>query len=338
MATVELTEIGGETSSRYAVARTHSLETMGTVDGPGIRLVVFLQGCPMRCAYCHNPDTWEVNAGERLTVEQVAERFEANRAFYKNGGITVTGGEPLLQPEFTGQLFAVMHGKDPVAGGAAASDAGAAAADAAAATDAAAPAAPAFAPGEGRAAAACAPAASGLAGTDGCAPAPRASASAPVRPLVSAPVHTCLDTCGYAYDPAHPERFELLLSEADLVLLDIKHADPEGHRRLTGRSPERILAFGNELARRGTPVVIRHVVVPGITDTVEECERLGELIAPWRNVVGLEMLPYHTMGVVKYEKLGIPYPLEGVPQMDKARMPELRAAVLRAMKRARTRS
>ena len=80
------------------------------------------------------------------------------------------------------------------------------------------------------------------------------------------------------------------------------------------------------------------MVVPGITDTVEECEKLGRLIAPWRNVVGLEMLPYHTLGVVKYEKLGIPYPLEGVPQMDKARMPELRAAVMRAMKEARAQS
>ena len=119
------------------------------------------------------------------------------------------------------------------------------------------------------------------------------------------------------------------------MLLDIKHADPAGHKQLTGRSPDRILAFGDELARRGIKVVIRHVVVPGITDTPEECEALGRLIAPWRNVVGLEMLPYHTMGVAKYEQLGIEYPLTNVPPMDKARIPELRAVVLRAMQPAR---
>ena len=75
--------------------------------------------------------------------------------------------------------------------------------------------------------------------------------------------------------------------------------------------------------------------MPGITDTVEECEKLGRLIAPWRNVVGLELLPYHTMGIVKYEKLGIPYKLDGVPPMDKTRIPELRDAVMRGMRAGR---
>ena len=148
-------------------------------------------------------------------------------------------------------------------------------------------------------------------------------------------VHTCLDSCGYAFDPAHPERTARVLDETDLVLLDIKHADPDGHKRLTGRDPARILAFGDELARRGIKTVIRHVIVPGYTDTQEECEALGRLIAPWRNVVGLELLPYHTMGVAKYEQLGIAYPLAGVEPMDKERIPELRGAVLRGMRAAR---
>lgn len=256
---------GKDLSSEHALGRVHSVETMGTVDGPGIRFVVFVQGCPMRCAYCHNPDTWEIDAGTWTTVEQLAQEFESNRPFYRNGGITVTGGEPLLQPAFVGDLFRVMH-ENP----------------------------------RGR-------------------------------------VHTCLDTCGYAFDPAHPERFEELLAETDLVLLDIKHADPEGHKRLTGRSPERILAFAGELARRHIKAIVRHVVVPGITDSPEECEKLGRLIAPWGNVVGLELLPYHTLGVPKYEKLGIPYPLEGTPQMEKARIPELRAHVMRAMREERMR-
>lgn len=250
--------------SAFTLGRVHSIESMGTVDGPGIRFVVFVQGCPMRCAYCHNPDTWSVSGGTMVSVEHLLEEYESNRQFYRNGGITVTGGEPLLQPEFVADLFQAAH----------------------------------------------------------------------ARP--SGRVHTCLDTCGYAYTPKRPERFERLLAETDLVLLDIKHATPEGHRALTERDPDTILAFGDELARRNIKCVIRHVVVPGYTDSVEECEKLGRLIGPWKNVIGLEMLPYHTMGVVKYEKLGIPYKLEGVPQMDKARMPELRAAVLRGMKEARS--
>lgn len=263
MARIELGH-GDDSESKFPLGRVHSIETMGTVDGPGTRLVVFVQGCPMRCAYCHNPDTWAVDAGTPVSVERIMDAFDSNWQFYRNGGITVSGGEPLLQPGFLAALFAQMHAR----------------------------------------------------------PAGR--------------VHTCLDTCGYAFTPERPERFDGVLAETDLVLLDIKHADPERHRELTGRSMERILAFGNELARRNIKTVIRHVVVPGYTDSVEECERLGKLIAPWRNVIGLEMLPYHTMGVVKYEQLGIPYKLEGVPQMDKARMPELRAAVLRGMKAARS--
>ncbi|MED9895962.1 MAG: pyruvate formate-lyase-activating protein, partial [Collinsella sp.] len=223
--------------SAFALGRVHSIETMGTVDGPGIRFVVFVQGCPMRCAYCHNPDTWSVNGGTMVTVEHLMDEFQSNHEFYRSGGITVSGGEPLLQPEFLADLFCAMHNNP-----------------------------------DGR-------------------------------------VHTCLDSCGYAFDPAHPEKFDAVLNETDMVLLDIKHADPVEHKKLTGCDPARILAFGDELARRKIKVVIRHVVVPGITDTVEECEKLGCLIAPWHNVVGLEMLPYHTMGVVKYEQLGIPYKL-----------------------------
>lgn len=264
LAQLELDAFGDASATHFTPGRIHSIETMGTVDGPGTRFVVFVQGCPMRCAYCHNPDTWSPRAGSAATVEQIAAAFESNRAFYRNGGITVSGGEPLLQPEFVADLFAYMHA------------------------------------------------------------------------LPHGRVHTCLDSCGYAFDPEHPERTERVLDETDLVLLDIKHADPTGHRELTGCDNTRILAFGDELARRGIKTVIRHVVVPGYTDAVEECEALGRLIAPWRNVVGLEMLPYHTMGVVKYEQLGIPYKLEGVPAMDKSRIPELRTAVLRGMKVGRS--
>ena len=182
-------------SSRYELGRIHSIESMGTVDGPGIRFVVFTQGCPMRCAYCHNPDTWAVNAGSMVSVEKLLEEFESNRQFYKSGGITVTGGEPLLQPKFLADLFRAAH------------------------------------------------------------EAPRGR------------IHTCLDSCGYAYDERHPERFDAALSETDMVLLDIKHSDPTGHRELTGCNPERIIAFGDELARRGIKTAIHEQnAFPGVTN------------------------------------------------------------------------
>ena len=251
--------------------RVHSVETFGTVDGPGTRLVVFCQGCPMRCAYCHNPDTWELvpagapegeGAGARpghdVSVAEILEAFDRNRPFYRNGGITVTGGEPLMQPGFVAALFAAAH-----------SDA------------------------RGR-------------------------------------IHTCLDTSGIAFDPERPERLAPVLDECDLVLLDVKHADPEGHLRLTGQRQERVLAFGDELARRGIRTLVRHVAVPGITDAPEELAGVGRIIAHWPNVVGLDVLPYHTMGAVKYERLGIPYPLAGVGAMPAGRVPELRRAVIDA--------
>lgn len=265
MAQNEMDTVPSSIQSRYAQGRIHSIETMGTVDGPGMRFVVFVQGCPMRCAYCHNPDTWDAGpgAGTPVTVEHLVEEFESNRPFYRSGGITVTGGEPLLQSEFVGDLFYALHNSP-----------------------------------HGR-------------------------------------VHTCLDSCGYAYNPKKPERFEKLLAETDLVLLDIKHSDPVGHKRLTGCDPAHILAFGDELARRGIKAVIRHVIVPGITDTEEECEALGHLIAPWHNVIGLELLPYHTMGIAKYEKLGIEYSLKDTPAMDKERIPALREAVIRGLRAGR---
>lgn len=245
--------------------RVHSIETFGTVDGPGTRLVVFMQGCPMRCAYCHNPDTWKFGIGHEKSVADILELYDRNRPFYRKGGITATGGEPLAQPEFVGALFAAAH-SDP-----------------------------------------------------------------------KGSIHTCLDTSGISFDPRHPERFEQLLANTDLALLDIKHSDPRGHRNLCEVGPERPLAFGDELARRNIPVIIRHVVVPGITDSPEELVGVGRIIAHWDNVIGLDVLPYHTMGTKKYEELGIPYRLADTPAMDPKKVPELRRQILaaRALERKR---
>ena len=83
----------------------HSIETFGTVDGPGIRFVVFLKGCPMRCIYCHNPDTWSMDNATMMTSEEILTKYAKNASFYKNGGITITGGEPFMQLDFVIDLF-----------------------------------------------------------------------------------------------------------------------------------------------------------------------------------------------------------------------------------------
>lgn len=223
----------------------HSIETFGTVDGPGTRYVVFVQGCPMRCKYCHNPDTWTPNVGNQMDTDEIIKDYEGYKEFYKNGGMTVTGGEPLLQIDFLTELFekAKAHG-----------------------------------------------------------------------------IHTALDTSGIIYNENNAtlmKKFDRLIQSVDLVLLDIKHIDPEKHKELTSQPNDQILAFARYLDRNNIPVWIRHVVVPGITDNEEYLTKLGEFLATLNNIKALDILPYHTMGVVKYENLGIDYPLKGVPALTK---------------------
>ena len=88
--------------------RVHSIQTLGTVDGPGVRFVLFLQGCPLRCACCHNPDTWELEGGSLYTAEEIlAKVLRYKEYFGKTGGITLSGGEPLLQSDFAYELFSL---------------------------------------------------------------------------------------------------------------------------------------------------------------------------------------------------------------------------------------
>lgn len=259
----------GRTRDVDVVGRVHSTESFGTVDGPGTRFVVFCQGCPMRCQYCHNPDTWEfaradgTGPGTSVSVGELLERYERNRPFYRTGGITVTGGEPMAQPDFVAALFRAAHA----------------------------------------------------------APAGR--------------IHTCLDTSAATFSAQRADRFSELLDATDMVLLDIKTADPALHETLCGLSASHALELGDELARRKVPTLVRHVVVPGITDSEEECAAVGRIIGDWDNVVGLDFLPYHTLGRAKYEKLGIAYPLEDVPAMEPARAKGLRAVALQARARRR---
>ena len=91
--------------------RIHSTESFGTVDGPGIRFVVFFQGCPLRCKYCHNPDTWNFSGGKETTAEELMKEYDSYREFLRSGGITATGGEPLAQPEFLAELFSLAKSK-----------------------------------------------------------------------------------------------------------------------------------------------------------------------------------------------------------------------------------
>ena len=265
--TVDTEELGRDVD---VVGRVHSTESFGTVDGPGTRFVVFCQGCPMRCQYCHNPDTWEFaradgsGPGTSVSVGELLERYERNRPFYKRGGITVTGGEPMAQPDFVAALFRAAHN----------------------------------------------------------APAGR--------------IHTCLDTSAATFTKEHAERFSDLLDETDMVLLDIKTSDSKLHETLCGMPARHALELGDELARRNIPTLIRHVIVPGLTDSEEECANVGRIIGDWDNVVGLDFLPYHTLGKSKYDKLGIAYPLDGVKPMNAARAKELRKVALlaRAKRRA----
>lgn len=219
--------------------KIHSLESCGTVDGPGLRYVVFMQGCPMRCLYCHNPDTWSIGTGREITAEEIISEFEHKRSFYKNGGITVTGGEPLLQIDFLLEFFTKAKRHD---------------------------------------------------------------------------IHTCIDSSGIVFNQNNPEfmeKMDRLLEVTDLFLLDIKHIDSKEHKKLTGHTNERILAFAKYLETNNKDVWIRHVVVPDITFNETYLKETGRFIGSLKNVKVVDVLPYHTMGIPKYEELGIAYPLAG---------------------------
>ena len=228
----------------------HAIETFGLVDGPGVRYVIFLQGCNMRCRYCHNPETWQRGDDEGAgrekpglgwqTSEEAFEKAYRYKNYWKNnGGITVSGGEPLLQIDFVTELFEKAKEKG---------------------------------------------------------------------------IHTTLDTSGSAFskEPELLAKFDRLMSVTDLVMLDIKEMNEEKHQELTGRSNKNILAMADYLCELGKEMWVRHVLVPGLTDGKEELWELRKKLDQWNNVSRVEILPYHTLGLFKWEKLGIDYPLEGV--------------------------
>ncbi len=230
------------------IGRIHSFESFGTVDGPGIRFVLFLQGCPLRCQYCHNPDTWASGGKEYTAEEVVAQALRYKSYFGDKGGVTATGGEPLAQIDFVTELFTLLKAKG---------------------------------------------------------------------------VHTCVDTSGFTFNPdsaASVEKHKKLLSVTDLVLLDIKHIDDDACKKLTGQSNAHTLAFAKFLSDNGVPMWVRQVLVPDITDGEDSLLRTRQFIDGLKTVEKVEVLPYHTMGEVKYQKLGIDYPLQGVQPPSKERV------------------
>ena len=245
----------------------HSFESFGTSDGPGIRFVVFLQGCPMRCLYCHNPDTREfTDGGKRLgTVyapRQVLDEILKYEKYIASGGVTVSGGEPMAQAEFVTELFSLLKERG---------------------------------------------------------------------------IHTALDTSGCAFDAADEAKTKTigaLLEKTDLILLDIKHIESAAHKVLTGRGNENILAFARFAAARGNKMWIRHVLVPGYTDSDETLKKLGDFAWNLGSVEKVQILPYHTLGKSKYEKMGLPYPLEGVEPPTEERVRNARRIMREAKENA----
>ncbi len=224
--------------------------SMGGVDGPGIRCVVFMQGCPMRCAYCHNPDTWPGVGGEIMDVSEVAGKVLRYRTYFgKEGGLTVSGGEPLLQAGFVTGLFDRMREEG---------------------------------------------------------------------------ISTCLDTSGHG---CTGEKLEELLSKTDITLCDVKFTREEDYKRYSNGSLETVLWFLEKASKAHVRIWIRHVVVPGITDSEEDTERLTEIADRFEGVERIELLPFHKMCIPKYEALGIPFPLADVPECKKSRVEELNAMI-----------
>ena len=127
-------------------------------------------------------------------------------------------------------------------------------------------------------------------------------------------INTCLDTSAQPFrkEGAFFDKFERLMAVTDTVLLDIKHINDEEHRKLTRHSNVNILDCARYLSEIHKPVWIRHVLIPGITDKDEYLNQLRDFLSTLSNIERIDVLPYHTMGIYKYEKLGIAYPLEGI--------------------------
>ena len=218
----------------------HSFDLSTGVDGPGTRFVAFVAGCPLRCQYCHSPDTWYRRSGRPTTVDDLVTEIRRYERFIKvaGGGVTISGGEPLQQPGFVREVL--------------------------------------------------------------------------IR-CKQLGLHTALDTSGFLGDKAD----DALLDATDLVLLDIKSGDPATYRRVTGTGRlAPTVRFAHRLADRGTPIWVRFVLVPGLTDDVANVDAVAAIVAGVPTVERVEVLPFHRLGAAKYAALGLPFPLADTPPPD----------------------
>jgi len=220
--------------SNQTYANVHSIETLGAFDGPGIRYVIFLQGCPFQCQYCHNRDTWSQNKNKLMSVSDILNEYQKYNHFYKKGGITVSGGEPLLQIDFLIELF---------------------------------------------------------------------------KKAKECNIHTALDTSAACYNFKDNFKFVELMKYTDLVLLDIKHIDEEKHIKLTKSTNKQVLEFARFLDMLKIKVIIRHVLIPTITNDIEDLKRFRSFLDTLTNVIDIEILPYHKKGIKKWQDLNFTYEL-----------------------------
>ncbi|MDP4181480.1 MAG: pyruvate formate-lyase-activating protein [Bacillota bacterium] len=215
--------------------RIHSFESCGTVDGPGVRYVIFMQGCPFKCLFCHNPDTWDFNGGSEYTVDEVVKKIAKYMPYIKasGGGVTVTGGEPLMQIDFLVELF---------------------------------------------------------------------------KKLKELGLHTAIDTNGYVGLEAR--NLDTLLEYTDLVLMSIKHINPDAHKKLTGCSNDNTLKFAKYLEEIKKPLWIRYVIIPGLTDDFMSLYNLKKFLKGLSNIENVEVLPFHKLGEHKWKKIKLAYKLD----------------------------
>ena len=218
-------------------ASVNSIETFGLVDGPGIRTVIFLNGCKLRCLYCHNPEMWQMG-NKNYTVDELVAKILRNKPYFKrnNGGVTFSGGEPLLQVDFLLEIC---------------------------------------------------------------------------KKLKEEGIHIALDTAGVGVG-----KYEEILSLIDLVLLDIKHSNKDGYKKLTGVDISESEKFIEYLNKSGKPVWIRQVIVPGIMDNDKYLQELAVYLLKIKNIEKIEFLPFHHLGFSKYENLKLENPLKNVPEMN----------------------
>lgn len=227
----------------------HSFDLSTGVDGPGTRFVAFFAGCPLRCLFCHSPDTWYRRSGKPTTVDELLTEIGKYARFIQvaGGGVTLSGGEVLQQPDFAKQVL---------------------------------------------------------------------------RRCKELGLHTALDTSGFLGDRADDD----LLDATDLVLLDIKSGDPQTYRTVTRTGDlAPTLRFARRLADRGTPLWIRFVLVPGLTDDPANVAAVADFVAGLATVERVDVLPFHRLGAAKYEQLGEPFPLAETEPPSPAQIDEVRA-------------